>query len=40
MPVDAVQRFIDRGIADADILEAYPALEPADIEKVRLLATA
>lgn len=40
VPVDAVRRFLERGIPDAEILEAYPALNQEDIDAVRHLATA
>jgi uncharacterized protein (DUF433 family) len=37
VPVESVQAFIERGIPDAQILEAYPLLEPLDIETARSL---
>jgi DNA-binding transcriptional MerR regulator len=35
IPVSAVQRFLDRGVPVAEILEAYPSLERRDIEVIR-----
>jgi uncharacterized protein (DUF433 family) len=40
VPVGAVRRFLDRGIPDAEILEAYPSLDQEDIDAVRHIATA
>jgi DNA-binding transcriptional MerR regulator len=40
VPVDAVRHFLDRGIPDAEILEAYPSLVQKDIDAVRALASA
>lgn len=40
VPVASVQAFLASGATDAEVLEAYPGLERADIETVRALATA
>jgi uncharacterized protein (DUF433 family)/DNA-binding transcriptional MerR regulator len=40
IPVKSVQAYLVGGSTTADILEAYPALTPADIEAVRTLAIA
>lgn len=38
VPVAAVRRYLDRGISDAEVLEAFPMLDPADVEAVRASA--
>jgi DNA-binding transcriptional MerR regulator len=35
IPVSAVERFLARGIAVADILQAYPGLQEGDVEAIR-----
>lgn len=40
VPVEAVQRYLDRGISVNEILEAYPALTEDDVKRVRTLASA
>ena len=40
VPVDAVAAFIRRGATDAEILEAYPVLERADVQRARRLTQA
>lgn len=35
VPVSAIQRFLERGVDVAEILEAYPSLERRDIEIIR-----
>lgn len=35
IPVAAVQAYLQRGVSDEEIFEAYPLLEPADIETAR-----
>jgi DNA-binding transcriptional MerR regulator len=35
IPVSAVQHFLDRGTATAEILEAYPQLQERDVEVIR-----
>jgi uncharacterized protein (DUF433 family)/DNA-binding transcriptional MerR regulator len=35
IPVAAVQRYLSAGYSDADIIEEYPSLTPADIEAAR-----
>ena len=35
IPVSAVQRFLERGVGVAEILEAYPSLERRDVEGIR-----
>jgi uncharacterized protein (DUF433 family) len=37
IPVAAVWEFIDEGAPDREILEAFPSLKPADLNKARLL---
>lgn len=38
VPVAAVRRYLERGATTAEILEAYPALEPEDVEAARTYA--
>lgn len=40
IPVRAVQAYLERGSSPAEIMEAYPALSPEDVEAVRALASA
>lgn len=40
VPVASVQAFLTRGATVDEVLEAYPALDAADVEKVRNLASA
>lgn len=40
VPVASVQAFLARGASVAEVLEAYPVLEAADVEKARALASA
>lgn len=35
VPVAAVRRYLERGATTAEILEAYPSLEPDDVETAR-----
>lgn len=40
IPVQSVRAYLDHGVSDDEILQAYPALTPADVEAVRSLASA
>jgi DNA-binding transcriptional MerR regulator len=40
IPVESVQAFFDSGATDDEVLAAYPDLHPADLDKVRVLASA
>jgi DNA-binding transcriptional MerR regulator len=38
VPVATVRRYLDRGVPTAEVLEAFPALAPEDVEAVRASA--
>jgi uncharacterized protein (DUF433 family) len=35
IPVSSVERFLERGVPVAEILEAYPSLQERDVEAIR-----
>jgi uncharacterized protein (DUF433 family) len=38
VPVATIRRYLDRGTPTEEILEAFPALEPSDVEAARVSA--